>query len=379
MSNLSGLFPDGPRAARTTVVDDHHTLNRLQRLFGSPSDASRRELVHTDLPALMETVAAARKDAAPHPMPKATAARRGRRQRVRIDPLNLTVGAIAVLAVVSLAVFGGAQLANANPAASALRGLEAGEAQLENSADAVRGAHDNLTKLLADAQRDAAEYRTLLDSTAPVVDIDGNDIDIVDSTARAAAITEADAYIAALGAFEVPALPADYERGRIDEHSLDAIADAVDNTQTQLTAWAAAKPAVDEARAQLQPLIDAHETKRLAFASAFDTAAAPVTGQFDDRPQELLDAVTETAADVAASKLTTGAALAAYRAAATALVAAEPVVIPPVAPVVPSPVTPAPDDGEATDPPTTPTDPPAPPATEPPDPPAPDPDPTPAP
>ncbi|MDQ4214287.1 hypothetical protein [Microbacterium capsulatum] len=324
MSRLQALFPDGPRSTRI-VFDDHHTVRRLNEMFGGERAGLRQVVAVADVPALVRTVQASQRDAAPIVLPaqSAKSTRRGSRGPRR-DVVNVTAGVIAAVVLASAGVAGVVHAANANPAADAYAALQAGEAAVEDLAQGVRNSHAQTAARIRDALDDVQSLQAAFVSLQPgLVDRAGDTVRLADSSMLTGAIADAAATTNALKAITLPTLPAD-DTVRVDERSLDSIAKAADQSQARTRAWQAMTAPLAAISDKVSSTIAAYDARRASVAAAFPTLAARMVDEYSSRDRTLRDAVTAAATRIATTNLAQGgaAAITAYRAAVQALVAA---------------------------------------------------------
>ncbi|GAB6858982.1 hypothetical protein [Microbacterium xylanilyticum] len=324
MSRLQALFPDGPRSVEPKI-DDHHTLRRLNELFGGQRAGLRRAAAVADVPELVRTVRVAQQTAAPIVLPaqSAKAARRGAR-RPRRDIVNVVAGVIAAAVLGAAGVASMVHSANANPAAEAYAALQADEAAVEDLAQSVRSSRAQTEGRGKDARDDVQSLQAALEGLQPgLVDRTGDTVKLADATVLADAIADADSTAAAIKAIPLPALPAD-DPPNVDERSLDSIAKAADRNQARTRAWQQLKAPLADAADTLSSTVAAYDARWAATASGFPALAQRMVDQYSNRDRALRDSVTTAAAQVATTKLTqgAGAAVEAYRAAVQALVSA---------------------------------------------------------
>ena len=329
MTALSELFPDGPRASGSggAVLDDHHTARRLREMIGDP----RENVVArpaADTRVLAEMVESAARTALP--VSTGPTAFEGARKRPprSFDALTASSVALAVVAVVVAATVGGIQTATASPASSAMDSLEADEAAVQNAYQSLKTAHDRLLADVETQTADAALLRSALTETSTVVDPAGEPgedvLAVSDPAALSAAIAAIDSYVAGLAAIIIPELPAQYERGPVDEESLVAVGGAIDEVHEGLVVLDEASAQARGLRTQLEALRPPAVSAATAYATSFVPAAAAASGRYPDADPELQTALTAAAARIASVDLWSAvgrAALVAYRDAFAALAA----------------------------------------------------------
>lgn len=320
MTTLDELFPDGPRRVRGAVNDDHHTLRRLDEMFGAPRAAART--ARTDVDALVRTARDAQEDAVPVALPAKPASASRSRSRVRRDPVNIAAAVLAVGAMVAAGVLGTVQAANANPAAGALRSLQQSQADVEDLAQGVRDTYGGTADRIAGALSDAAALRAVLVVIASGTTTGSDSIPIAAPDVVQGAIDEVDGYASALHGIALPALPQEQSPVGVDERSLTAIASAADAAQVQREAWQQSAALLASASAQTDELVAAHERRRDLFAGTFVSGAAQLVADHPGAPRTARDAVVSAAGRIAETRLagvSGAAAVAAYREAVAAL------------------------------------------------------------
>jgi hypothetical protein len=329
MTALSDLFPDGPRAGASggATLDDHHTVWRLREMIGEPRDVRGVARPIADTDELIRRVEAASKNAAPVAVDAGHAVRPAKRQRRRFDPLTTIAGSLAVVAVLTAATVGGVQMATASPAASSLTALEDDEAAIQNGLQSLTTTRDRIVADVEAQTADAALLRGALVSTSsapdPASDADAV-IEVTDPAALAPALAALDAYAAGLAAIAVPALPAEYSRGDIDEESLEDVAGAIDTAQERLLALDAATADMRAIRTELDALRPPAEAAVATYAGTFAGAAEAAKDRYPDADEALHVAMAEAAAGISATGLwgpAGEAALARYRDAFVAVAA----------------------------------------------------------
>ncbi|UJP08922.1 hypothetical protein L2X99_10555 [Microbacterium sp. KUDC0406] len=157
----------------------------------------------------------------------------------------------------------------------------------------------------------------------PRADEEESTIAIVDGKALDAALGELDAYLAAVDAVEVPALPEPYQRADVDTDSLSSVGKAIDAAQQQLDELDAVGAELRSDKEQLDELASTFDAKRAAYAATFAKAAAQAVERNPDADDEVRAAMTDAGAAVVASKLHGADAakvLTAYRSAYLALI-----------------------------------------------------------
>ena len=340
MATLDDLFPGGRNLRDTPVVhDDHHTVRRLDAMFGDRR--ADLEVTHraSGRRALVSLVDQAAGGVAPTTGATAGASEGGSRSRRRIDVLSAAVAGLAVVAVVTTAIVGGVQAATASPADDALQVLTADEKTIESAESALASARTKVEEDIAAGDARAEALRKALPgvSTAPdPVDIppgeteapeDAGRIDIIDPAVLATLTAAIETYRKDLAAIELPPLPAEYDPADVDhDDSLDAVAAAIDAAQLRLSEIDGATAAVREVRASVQERNDAFVAQLATFRATFAAAAQTAIDDNPDATQERKDAVTAAATAVADADLRTDAgiaALQAYRDAEFALVGSQ--------------------------------------------------------
>ena len=308
MTGLSDLFPDGPRddAPGRAPLDDHHTVRRLREMIGEPRDTRGPVRPLADTNELMRRVDAAARNAEPIAVGTADAARPAKRSRRRWDPLATAVGALAVITVVAAAAVGGVQMATASPAASSVVSLEADEAALQNAHQALTATRNRLVTDIETQTAAAAVLRGALvaTSTAPDPASDGGEvIPVTDPAALASALAAVDTYAAGLAAITVPKLPAEYQRGDIDEESLEDVGSAIDRAQEKLVALDGATTEMRTIRAQFDALRAPADAAVAAYAASFAGAAEAAKSTYPEADEALKARLTEAAVRIGVSGL----------------------------------------------------------------------------
>lgn len=318
MSTLDDLFPDAKehRGAQM-VLDDHHTMRRLDQLFGDRR--ADLDLTHraSARPALVAMVSEAAADAKPttslSPLPQG----RQRPVRRRIDLLNVGVIVTAVVAVVAVVVVGAMQAATASPASEALGTLTADERTISSVEARLAQAQTQISDEVASADAQAATLRIALEAVREAPDPedippgqsqpppDAGTVPIADDKALDAALAAVDAYREDLADVEPPALPDAYQRRSMDKGSLASVAAAIDAAQLRLTTLDRATAAVRDVRSGLQSRAEAFAAHLKTFTATFLPSAQAAIDDNPDADEEAKDALTAAAARVAAADLTT--------------------------------------------------------------------------
>lgn len=300
MNSLADLFTDDRRssddAARVTdaVVDDR----RLAALVGPPRvqhAAPRRVDEAARLTALVDEAA---RSASPVQIAGAGGApKMPKRGHKRTDWLNVSFAVLAVAVVAVVGVFGGIQLANASPAASALRALSVDEASLANGEQAIQSGVTRIDTLAAEARAEA-------DSVEPALTaIEG----YVDEPARAAAAQAIADLRAGLDAVEPPAMPEPYARpAGLNTDDLAEVGAQIDVVRERSDAVTGLTEDVRTVRAQIVALREAFVASMAALGAAFPTAAEAELEEYGQADQSFIDAVTAAAAAVPAAQAAGG-------------------------------------------------------------------------
>ncbi|BDZ39232.1 hypothetical protein [Microbacterium suwonense] len=337
MTTLDDLFPDGKhRPGAHAVADDHHTVRRLDELFGDRRTDLERTHRASARPALIAMVNSAAADATSLPEAPQTPHSTPRHRRRRIDVVNVAAAGLAVVAVVAAGVMGGVQIATASPASDALHVLSADEKTIESATAGLEAAHSRLIDAIADADAAAEALRPALQQVREATDPadipegwadapeDAGTIPIADGKALDTVLAAIDTYQKELAAFTVPELPAVYTPSNVDSESLTEVAAAIDAAQLQLNAIDRSSAEVRTVRTAVDARAATFAGQVSAFAATFPGVAKGVIEQHPDAEQELKDAVTAAAAAVSGADLLTAdgaATLPAYRDAVVAVVA----------------------------------------------------------
>lgn len=331
MSTLEQLFPDGKhRVDASAAADDRQTVRRLDALFGDRRADLDRTHRASARPALVAMVNDAVAGAMPLGSMPSTGRSVGSRSRRRVDVINAVAASLAVIALAVAGTVAGVQVASARPATDALRVLSIDEKTIESASTGLDAARTRLAQTIAAADAGAEAMRPILDAqreAAPTelqVASSSDMIPIADAAAVDAVLGAVDAYRKDLAAFDVPEMPAEYARGDIDTESLTAVGSAIDAVQLKLAE-------IDRVSAAVRTLRTAVDARKAAFAAqlktftaTFPTSAQNAIDNHRDAAQNLKDAVTKSAAAVAAADLQVDGAprlLSAYRDAVVALVA----------------------------------------------------------
>lgn len=339
MSTLEDLFPDGRRQSETSVAaDEQQTVRRLDQLLGDRRADLDRTHRASARPALVAMVDGALADARPLGTVPSTSRPDGRRPRRRLDLLNVSAAALAVLAIAGAGLVGGVQAATASPADDALRVLTADENTIESATAGLEAARARLTESVAEADAAAAALRPALESmrSAPdPADIppgeteapdDAGTIPIADAKALDAVLAALDSYRADLAKVDLPAMPKEYARGDVDTDSLDEVASAIDAAQLQLAEIDRVSAGVRDARTAVDARAAAFTAELTTFTAGFPDRARKAVDENPDAAQELKDAVSAAGAAVATRNLLTEQgtqALRTYREALIALVSSQ--------------------------------------------------------
>lgn len=336
MTRLEELFPDGKRrSASSTVLDDHHTVRRLEQMLGDPRadlDVTHRASGRGDLVRLVNDAVADAKPLASSAPPVPGSRRRSRR---RIDVVGAAAASLAVVALAALGVVGGIQAATADPADDALSVLAADEKTIEGVERALASGADELMQQAEAADARAVALRAALDTTRSAPDPadippgeseapeDADTIAVFDEKALTTLIAEIDGFRADVAALEPPAAPEQYTRERIDEDSLTEVASAIDAAQQRLTELDGVTASMREARSALDARVEALRDQLAVFTATVPGTAEKVVGEHPDAEQDVKDALTDAAASLASADLMTDdglAALTGYRDATVAVV-----------------------------------------------------------
>lgn len=339
MSTLEDLFPGGARRSETpAAVDDQQASRRLEQLLGDRRGELDRTHRASARPALVAMVDSAVADAKPlgtvPPAPLADT----RRPRRRRDLINVAAAGLAVVALVATGIAGGVQAATASPVTDALRALKADEKTIASASAGLDAARERLTASIADADAAAAQLRSALEAVRAATDPadippgeteaprDAGTISIADGEALDDALAAVDAYRADVAAMSVPAAPASYSRGKIDESLLTDVAAAIDVAQLQLSEIDRATAEVRAQRTALDARTAMFTAQLTTFTATFPKTAGASIDDNPDADKKLKDAVTAAAQTVAAADLLSesgAAALVAYRDAVVALEAGQ--------------------------------------------------------
>lgn len=298
MNSLADLFTDDrPSIDESTEVSSNLVNDgRLAALVGPPR-VQRTGVRRNETAELVALVEDAAKSATPiGAAAKPGAPKASRRGHKRTDWLNVSFAILAVATVAVVGVLGGVQLANASPAASALRSLAVDEASLSNGRQAVESAVARIDALILEARADADTIEPVLASVAGYVD----------ESARAAAQQSVTELRAGLDAVVMPEIPASYSRPTIDTDDLAEVGaqiDAVREFADELTAL------TDEARAtraRVTELRDNFAGAIAALGSSFPMAAEDEIAEYREARQSFIDAVTLAAAAVPSAQAAGG-------------------------------------------------------------------------
>lgn len=339
MSTLDDLFPDGRRQSGADVsADEQQTVRRLDQLLGDRRADIDRTHRASARPALVAMVDGALADARPLGTVPATSHPDSRRPRRRFDLLNVSVAALAVVALAAAGLIGGVQAATASPATDALRVLAADEKTIESATAGLESARGRLIESVAEADAAAAALRPALESVRSAPDpadippgeteapADAGTILIADPKALDTVLAALDAYRTDLSAFESPAMPKEYTRGPVDTDSLGDVAAAIDDAQLQLAEIDRVSADVRDARTALDARVAAFAGELKKFTAGFPAVARKVIDENPDAAQDLKDAVSAAAEAVSAGNLLNEQgpqALKTYRDAVIALVSAQ--------------------------------------------------------
>ncbi len=305
MTALDTLFPDGPRTDHEkSAVREVASAARLRDLVGDPRSRSPRAAGMSDTRELARRAEAAARSAVPFAAVAPAVASEAPRRRRKLDPLSLSAAALAVVAVVTAVTVGGIQAATASPAASALESLQADEATIQNAQQALTTTRDGIVADIATQTAEATALRAALLDTATVPDplsSEGDVLDVTDPAPRQAAVAALDTYLAGLAAIDIPAAPAEYRRGDVDEDSLVEVGGAIDAAQERLEALDRETADMRTVRGALDALQPAAALALAAFADSFVPSAESATEERPGAGEPFRVAVTQTADAAAAA------------------------------------------------------------------------------
>ncbi|WP_417510426.1 hypothetical protein [Microbacterium sp.] len=236
----------------------------------------------------------------------------------RLDWLNLSVGAVAAVAVAGTALFAGVQVANASPAADAVHVLTGDEAALASAETGVTASRERLQERIETAKAGVDPVLVSLNALRPL----GEQISVVDVAALDTVVASAESYRSALGEIELVEPPAPYSRRGVDEESLSSVGSAIDRVRERVAVVDATAEKLRADRSSVDALTDTYQAQLASFAARFPAAAIAEVEANEVAGEEFRSAVTAAAATVAATPLdgATGApALTAYRNAVIAL------------------------------------------------------------
>lgn len=313
MTSLADLFPerDDTRDGVSQAAKAVRTRNRLTTLVGGQRPAPAVAVAADDTDALVQLVGdrapAAHAGAGAPPEP--TRIRRGRSGR---DWLSIAVAVLAVVALAGAATVTGVSLGSASPTSGALKDLTQNEAVL---VDDIEGVNRSIAALAAEQADGVARAGALAGPLAAVAGM-------TDEPMRQAAEAARVAYLTAASSVTLPAVPAAYRRGPVDQKSLESVGAAVD--------------AVNERSVQVHRLADdvaaakdslARDDARLAaalqkFAATVQASAAALLVENADALERFQTDVTGAATAVATTDLASAngpTVLGAYATAVTAL------------------------------------------------------------
>lgn len=337
MSTLDDLFPDGRRQTGADgSADEQQTVRRLDQLLGDRRADIDRTHRASARPALVAMVEGALTDARPLGTVPATSHPDSRRPRRRFDLLNVSVAALAVVALAAAGLIGGVQAATASPATDALRVLAADEKTIESATAGLESARERLIESVAAADAAAAALRPALESVRSAPDpadippgeaeapADAGTIPIADPKALDTALAALDAYRTDLSALESPAMPKEYTSGTVDTDSLGDVAAAIDGAQLQLAEIDRVSAQIRVGRTSLDDRNAAFAAQLVTFSKTFPDLASAAVDDNRDADQDLKDVVLTAASALTTTDLQTAAGVAsltAYRDAVVALVA----------------------------------------------------------
>lgn len=305
MTALDTLFPNGPRTDHEkSAVREVASAARLRDLVGDPRSRLPRTAGMSDTRELARRAEAAARSAVPFAAVAPAVASEAPRRRRKLDPLSLSAAALAVVAVVAAVTVGGIQAATASPAASALESLQADEATIQNAQQALTTTRDGIVADIATQTAEATALRAALLDTATVPDplsSEGDVLDVTDPAPRQAAVAALDTYLAGLAAIDIPAAPAEYRRGDVDEDSLVEVGGAIDAAQERLEALDRETADMRTARGALDALRPAAAPALAAFADSFVPSAESATEERPGAGEPFRVAVTQTADAAAAA------------------------------------------------------------------------------
>lgn len=336
MSTLDDLFPDGKRQTQTNADDEQQTVRRLDQLLGDRRADIDRTHRASARPALVAMVERALADARPLGTVPAASHPDSRRPRRRFDLLNVSLAALAVVALAAAGLIGGVQAATASPATDALRVLAADEKTIESATAGLESARERLIESVEEADAAAAALRPALESVRSAPDpadvppgeteapADAVTIPIADPKALDTVLAALDSYRTDLSAFNVPGLPEPYERGAVDSDSLTEVGAAIDQAQLQLGEIDRVSAQIRVGRTSLDDRNAAFAAELATFAKTFPGLASAAVDDNGDADEDLRDAVVTAANALTKTDLQTAAgaaSLTAYREAVVALVA----------------------------------------------------------
>lgn len=296
---------------------------RLEALVGGPKQPTTTRVGGSDaagIAALVDTASAGLPSSAV-PVVNTSAvivAEKKTRGHRRIDWINATTAAVAVVAAIGAAVFAGAQIANASPAGDAVQVLTTEEATLAGAESSLVTSTARLEEKIQSADADVAPLRAALSALVETPEQPAT----ADAAALDAAIVAVDNYRTALSEIVLPDLPRQYTRGTIDEESLESVGEAIDRVHLRSADVAAVTEELRTVRKSFDTLTDAYNAQLATFAATFTANAVAELEANTSAGDDFRNAVTAAAAKIVATPLdgTAGvSALNAYRGAVLAL------------------------------------------------------------
>ncbi|ONI66631.1 hypothetical protein CSIV_01155 [Microbacterium sp. CSI-V] len=224
----------------------------------------------------------------------------GRRPRFPRGGRGGSVGAFSiVVAIAAVAMLAGTttfalvQRATANPAVEAMDGLREREAELRNEIKGLQTSSDLLTAVIEDAQAVSQSAAGVLPSLRGRVE--DAPLDAADS-----ARTTLDSTVASVPTVVVP----DYQRGAVDEQSLQAVGHALDEVRRERDALPALIAQVRTSRSGVTSALDDLRARLRDLGASIETAAQSVVQSEDAAGESFRLAVIDAVSEVRAAQQT---------------------------------------------------------------------------
>lgn len=235
----------------------------------------------------------------------------GRGGSVGVFSIVVAVAAVAMLA--GTTTFALVQRATANPAVEAMDGLREREAELRNEIKGLQTSSDLLAAVVEEARASSESAAGVLPALRGRV-LDAP-LDAADS-----ARTALDSAVLSVPNVIVP----DYQRGAVDEQSLQAVGGALDEVRRQRDTLPALIAQVRSSRSGVSSALDDFRTRLRDLGASIEGTAEQIVQSEDAAAESFREAVTNAASGVRAAQQTGGdglTELAAFASAVDALIA----------------------------------------------------------